>query len=117
MFGIFEGNAQSIAELYYAATHLSDTSSLMQRIYKVLADYSCVTAELLGANRYSLKNDEYKDPFSTINYESVKNATVNVLMTHKSAKSSANHYVASQFWGNLPASGDSVSKVILYENQ
>lgn len=115
MFGIFEGNAQSIAELEYAAVHLSDTSSLVQRIYKILADYSCVSAELLGANRYSLKNDEYKDPLSTINFESVKNATVNALMTHKVAKSSANHYVASQFWGDLPASGDSVSKVILYE--
>ena len=116
LFGINEGLAQTQAELTYAAMHLSDTEGVLQKHYNVMSHMLFVNGYFAGANRYSVRNDEYSDAMKKINFEDVRKAIVDATVSNK-PEPCGDGYVASYFFGEIPPYGDGASKVILYENE
>lgn len=116
LFGVCEGLVQTQAELTYAAMHLSDTSGVLQKHYNVMSHMLFVNGTFAGANRYSVRNDEYSDAMKKINFEDVRKAIVDATVANR-PEPCGDGYVASYFFGEIPPYGDGASKVILYENE
>ena len=114
LFGICEGLAQLQAELTYAAHHLSDTAGVLQKHYNLMSHGLFVSGKFAGASRYSIRNDEYIDAMTKINFEDVRKGLTDAVISNK-PEVAGGGYVSAYFFGELPPSGDGASKVILYE--
>ena len=114
LFGICESTAQLAAELQYAAQHLSATSGVLQEHYLLMSQVLTATGKLTAASRYAIRNDEYNDSLKKINFEDVKKGLIDSVITNK-PEPCGDGYVSSHFFGEIPPSGDGVSKIILYE--
>ena len=114
LFGICETTAQLSAELQYAATHLSATSGVLQEHYLLMAQVLTATGKFTAASRYAIRNDEYNDALKKINFEDVRKGLIDGTITNKPTPC-GDGYVSSYFFGEIPPSGDGVSKIILYE--
>lgn len=112
MFGIFETAARDYEELIYTALNLSDTSGVLQRHYKVLADSIFAGGEPLYANRSSLRHDRTMDIYRLVQFETAKDM-IQQSLRYGDIQPIADPVSASAF-GELPALGTGVSKITLY---
>ena len=114
MFGVMETAARDYEELIYTALNLSDTSGVLQRHYKVLADNTFAGGEPLYANRSSLRHDRTIDVYRLIQFETAKDM-IQQSLRYGDIQPIADPVSASAF-GELPALGTGVSKITLYAN-
>lgn len=112
MFGVFEASTRQYEELIYTATNLSDTSGVLHRHYKVLADATYAGGEALYASRNSLRHDRTMDTMRLVRFETAKD------MIQQSLKFGDIQPVAdpisSSVFGELPNIGTGASKITLY---
>lgn len=112
MFGVFETATRQYEELIYTATNLSDTSGVLHRHYKVLADASFCSGDALYASRNSLRHDRTMDTLRLVQFETAKD------MIQQSLKFGDIQPVAdpvsSSVFGELPNIGTGASKITLY---
>ena len=114
IFGIFETAARDHEELIYTALNLSDTSGVLQRHYKVLADSTFVNGDGLYANRSSLRHDRTMDTFRMVQFETAKEM-IQAALRYGDVQPIADPVSASYF-GEIPSLGTGVSKITLYAN-
>lgn len=114
VFGVFEASARLCDELAYTAKNLSETNSLLTRHYKLISSYTYASGRFAAADRNYMKHDKYRDPLSLINYETPKDFIVDKIK-YGNYVSSQTSYISSQFFGDIPMSGDGISNIILYE--
>ena len=112
MFGVFEAATRQYEELIYTATNLSDTSGVLHRHYKVLADATFSGGDAQYASRNSLRHDRTMDTLRLVQFETAKD------MIQQSLKYGDIQPVAdpvcSSVFGELPSVGTGASKITLY---
>lgn len=113
MFGVMETTARDYEELIYTALNLSDTSGVLQRHYKVLADSTFSGGDALYANRSSLRHDRTIDIMRLVQFETAKDM-IQQSLKYGDIQPVADPVSASVF-GELPAFGTGVSKITLYK--
>ena len=69
MYGIHETCARLYEELIYTATNLSDTSGVLQRHYKCIADDAFVNGDKRYGARESVRKDRMMDTFKAVHFE------------------------------------------------
>lgn len=112
LFGVFEAAARDYEELIYTAMNLSDTSGVLQRHYKILADSTFAGGEALYANRSSLRHDRTMDIYRLVQFETAKDM-IQQSLRYGDIQPIADPVSATAF-GELPALGTGVSKIMLY---
>lgn len=112
MFGVFEAATRQYEELIYTSTNLSDTSGVLHRHYKVLADATFCGGDAQYASRNSLRHDRTMDTLRLVQFETAKD------MIQQSLKFGDIQPVAdpvsSSVFGELPNTGTGASKITLY---
>lgn len=112
LFGVFETATRHYEELVYTATNLSDTSGVLYRHYKVLADTIFVTGRGCYAKRTNLGDNKTADALRLLNFETPKD------MMTGSMKYGVPHPIAepvsATVFGDQMALGSGVSRVTLY---
>ena len=115
MFGVFEASTRQYEELIYTATNLSDTSGVLHRHYKVLADATFSGGDARYASRNSLRHDRTMDTLRLVQFETAKD------MIQQSLKFGDIQPIAdpvsSSVFGELPTVGTGASKITLYAKE
>lgn len=112
LFGVFETAARVHEELIFTATNLSDTSGVLHRHYKTIADTMYLSGDAQYASRNSLRRDETMDTIRLVQFETPKDM-IQQSLKHGNIQPIADPYSASMF-GELPSLGTGVSKIIMY---
>jgi hypothetical protein len=111
MFGTFEATARQYEELIYTAANLSDTSGVLQRHYKIIADMIFMNDTPQFADRSKLKHDPDMDNLRLTLFETAKDMVIECLKYGK--EQPIDDPVAAAVFGTLPCIGTGVSKVTL----
>ena len=114
VFGINETCARLYEELIFTATNLSDTSGVLQRHYKVIADDSFVNGDRRYGARESVKRDRTMDCFKAVGFETANEMIRNALK-YGDIRPIADP-VAATIFGETANLGTGVSKITLYAN-
>ena len=112
LFGVSEASTRQYEELIYTATNLSDTSGVLHRHYKVLADSTFAGGDAQYASRNSLRHDRSMDVFRLVQFETAKDM-IQQALKFGDIQPIADPVSASVF-GELPNVGTGVSKTNLY---
>lgn len=112
IFGVFEASTRQYEELIYTAINLSDTSGVLHRHYKVIADAEFAGGKPEYASRNSLRRDRTMDTLRLVKFETAED------MIRQSLKFGDIQPVAdpvcSSAFGELPTIGTGASKITLY---
>lgn len=112
MFGIGESSTRQYEELIFTATNLSETSGVLHRHYKVLADSAFSGGEINYASRNTLRHDRSIDIFRLIQFETARDMLQQALKY--GGTQPVTDTVSAAVYGELPSSGTGCSKVTLY---
>ena len=112
LFGVNEACARHYEELIFTAVNLSETSGVLHRHYKVLADGTYMTGMATYASRNSLRHMRELDPMRLTQFETAKD------MVRQTLKYDDIHPVAdpvaAEVYGELPIMGTGASKVDIF---
>lgn len=112
LFGIGEASTRQYEELIFTATNLSDTSGVLHRHYKVLADSTFSTGDPQYADRNSLRHNRCMDVLRLAHFETARDM-IQQALRFGDIQPVADPVSASVF-GELPSIGTGASKVDLY---
>ena len=112
LFGVSEASTRQYEELIYTATNLSDTSGVLHRHYKVLADSTFAGGDAQYASRNSLRHDRSMDILRLVQFETAKDM-IQQALKFGDIQPIADPVSASVF-GELPTVGTGASKVNIY---
>ena len=111
-YGIFEASARTYEELCYCALNLSDTSGILTRHYKLVADAIFVNGYYKSATRLDYKHNREIDSIRLIQYETPRDFVVRAM--NKPDKDYIADPVSSMYFAENPECGSGVSKITLY---
>lgn len=112
LFGVGEASTRQYEELIYTATNLSETSGLLMRHYKVLADATFMNGEAMYASRNNLRHEREIDTLRMVQFETAKDMIQQALRFGDIQP--VGDPVSAAVFGELPSLGTGASKVDLY---
>jgi hypothetical protein len=112
LFGINEATVMLYDDLKYCASNQSETSEILDRHIKLLADNTASSGSFITAFRSSVIKDDRMDLFRKLNFEDVGKFIDKTIL--QSRKYEANDLVSASFFGNLNEVGTGYAKIVLY---
>jgi hypothetical protein len=112
LFGINETNAILYDDMLYNSINGSSTKEMLMRHYKIIADNTCSSGNLIFATSSSLSNDADLDIMRKIAFETANDFIEDEIKNPE--EHPAYDQVSASMFGNSFKIGSGYSKVILY---